>query len=186
MELWGSPLVSDRIGGAQMSRHVRSFFQGNRFLTQALVDYVLSLIESGPTLDLYAGVGLFSIPAVVAGRGPLTAVEGDPFSATDLKRNATGKNMTIYQDSVESFVARSQPAFASVIVDPPRTGLSKDAITGLIKMRPPTVAYVSCDIATLARDARVLLDAGYQIKSVRAFDLFPNTAHVETVTAFAR
>jgi hypothetical protein len=77
MDLWGSPLVADEIAGVTLSRHARSFFQGNRFLTGALVDHVLSSIESGPVLDLYAGVGLFSVTAAVAGRGPVTAVEGD-------------------------------------------------------------------------------------------------------------
>jgi 23S rRNA (uracil1939-C5)-methyltransferase len=81
-------------------------------------------------------------------------------------------------------VSRSHPAFASIIVDPPRTGLSKEAMAGIVKMRAARVAYVSCDIATLARDARVMLDSGYTIASMRAFDLFPNTAHVETVTSF--
>ena len=64
--------------------------------------------------------------------------------------------------------------------------MSKEAMAGVVKLMAPRVVYVSCDIATLARDARVLLDAGYRMASLRAFDLFPNTAHVETVTAFAR
>ena len=185
MELWGSPLVADQIAGARLSRHVRSFFQGNRFLIQALVEHVLSLLDAGPALDLYAGVGLFSVPAAAAARGSITAVEGDRFSAADLKRNAAGQDVLVYEDSVERFVARSHPAFASIIVDPPRTGLSKEAMAGIVKMRAGRVVYVSCDIATLARDARVLLDAGYRIAAVRAFDLFPNTAHVETAIAFA-
>ena len=68
-----------------------------------------------------------------------------------------------------------------MIVDPPRTGMSKEAMAGVIALQAPRVVYVSCDIATLARDARVLVDAGYRMASMRAFDLFPNTAHVETV-----
>jgi 23S rRNA (uracil1939-C5)-methyltransferase len=185
MELWGSPLVTDQIAGARLSRHVRSFFQGNRFLIQSLVEHVMSLIEAGPTLDLYAGVGLFSVPAAIAARGSITAVEGDRSSAGDLKRNAAGKDVVVHEDAVERFVSRSQPKFASIVVDPPRTGLSKEAMAGIVKMRAGRVVYVSCDIATLARDARVMLDAGYRIVSMRAFDLFPNTAHVETVIAFA-
>ena len=185
MELWGSPFVIDQIAGAHLSRHVRSFFQGNRFLIQPLVEHVMSLIEAGPTLDLYAGVGLFSVPAAIAARGSITAVEGDRSSAGDLKRNAAGKDVLVHEDAVERFVSRSQPKFASIVVDPPRTGLSKEAMAGIVKMRAGRVVYVSCDIATLARDARVMLDAGYRIVSMRAFDLFPNTAHVETVIAFA-
>jgi 23S rRNA (uracil1939-C5)-methyltransferase len=186
IELWGSPLVTDAIGGATLSRHARSFFQGNRFLTGALVEHVLSLIEPGALLDLYAGVGLFSITAAAAGKGAVTAVEGDRFSSADLKRNAQPHDVTVKASPVEDFLMRSRDAFATVIVDPPRTGLSKDAIAGVVKLAAPRLIYVSCDVATLARDARVLLDAGYRLASTRAFDLFPNTAHVETVIAFAR
>ena len=64
--------------------------------------------------------------------------------------------------------------------------MSKDALARAIELGAPAFVYVSCDVATLARDARVLLDAGYRIASARAFDLFPNTAHVETIVAFAR
>ena len=185
MDLWGSPFVTDQIAGARLSRHVRSFFQGNRFLIEPLVAHVMSLIDAGPVLDLYAGVGLFSVPMASAARGSITAVEGDRWSAADLKRNAAGQDVLVHEDSVERFVSRSQPKFAAIVVDPPRTGLSKEAMAGLIKMAAGRVVYVSCDIATLARDARLLLDAGYRIASTRAFDLFPNTAHVETVIAFA-
>jgi 23S rRNA (uracil1939-C5)-methyltransferase len=186
IELWGSPFVSDTIAGATLSRHARSFFQGNRFLTGALVDHVLSLIDAGPVLDLYAGVGLFSMTAAAAGRGPVTAVEGDRSSVSDLKRNASGTDVIVRADAVEEFLARSKDRFAAAIVDPPRTGMSKEAIAGVVKLAAARVIYVSCDIATLARDARVLIDAGYRIANMRAFDLFPNTAHVETVIAFVK
>jgi 23S rRNA (uracil1939-C5)-methyltransferase len=70
------------------------------------------------------------------------------------------------------------------VVDPPRTGLSKDAVAGIVRHRPATIVYVSCDVATLARDARALADAGYEHRSITSFDLFPNTAHVETSCKF--
>jgi 23S rRNA (uracil1939-C5)-methyltransferase len=186
IDLFGSPYVEDTIGGATLSRHARSFFQGNRFLTGTLVDHVLALIEGTAILDLYAGVGLFSVTAAAGGRGQVTAVEGDRFSAADLKRNAHGRDIGVKAQSVEDFVLRAPHKFTTVIVDPPRTGLSKEAMAGIVKLEAPRIVYVSCDIATLARDARVLIDAGYRIVSMRGFDLFPNTAHVETVIAFAR
>jgi 23S rRNA (uracil1939-C5)-methyltransferase len=74
----------------------------------------------------------------------------------------------------------------AVIVDPPRTGLSKAAITGVIALKAPRVVYVSCDVATFARDARLLVEAGYRFMSLQAFDMFPNTAHVESVGVFER
>jgi len=186
MDLWGSPLVSDRIADVTLARHARSFFQGNRFLTGTLVEHVLSLIERGPLVDLYAGVGIFSVTAAAAGKGPVTAVEGDRFAAGDLRQNADGHDVDVKADAVERFLERKVASPAAVIVDPPRTGMSKEAMAGVVRLRAPRIVYVSCDIATLARDARLLLDAGYRLASARAFDLFPNTAHVETVIAFAR
>ena len=186
MDLWGSPMVTDRVRGATLARHARSFFQGNRFLLDALVDHVIGAIDRGALLDLYAGVGLFSVAAAASGKGSVTAVEGDPFSAADLERNATAHDITVAVGAVETFLQRAPKRFDAVIVDPPRTGMSKEATAGVVALRANSLIYVSCDIATLARDSRVLLDSGYRITSVRAFDLFPNTAHVETVIAFAR
>lgn len=186
MELWGSPIVTDRVRGATLARHARSFFQGNRFLLDALVDHVIGAIDGASLLDLYAGVGLFSVAAAASGKGAVTAVEGDPFSAADLGRNAAGHDITVAVGAVESFLQRAPRRFDTVIVDPPRTGMSREATAGVVGLQAASLIYVSCDIATLARDSRLLLDSGYRIASVRAFDLFPNTAHVETVIAFAR
>ena len=186
LELWGTPMVTDRVRGAALARHARSFFQGNRFLLDALVDHVIGAIGAGALLDLYAGVGLFSVAAAASGKGAVTAVEGDTFSAADLERNAAGHDITVATGAVESFLSRAPRRFDTVIVDPPRTGMSREATAGVIALKAATLIYVSCDIATLARDARLLLDSGYRITGVQAFDLFPNTAHVETVIAFAR
>jgi 23S rRNA (uracil1939-C5)-methyltransferase len=185
-ELWGSPYVADTIAGARLARHARSFFQGNRFLTPVLVEHVLSLLDGGPVLDLYAGVGLFSVTAAVAGKGPVTAVEGDHSASLDLESNSRGHDVIVSPLAVEVFLEGAREKFASVIVDPPRTGMSKEALARVIALQAPRLVYVSCDVATLARDVRVLVDAGYRMVSTRAFDLFPNTAHVETVIALAR
>ena len=186
-ELWGSTTVADTVGGVRLERHARSFFQGNRFLLQPLVDHVLAQITDTPVLDLYAGVGLFSVTAAAAGRGPVMAIEGDRFAAADLRRNAAQRDdVAVEADAVENYLKHAQPRAGTVILDPPRTGLSKDALAGAIAVRAPRLVYVSCDVATLARDARSLIDTGYEIASVRAFDLFPATAHVETVIAFSR
>ena len=185
IELFGSPIVSDVIRTVPLSRHVRSFFQGNRYLLDAFVGHVVSHVTAGPLIDLYAGVGLFSLTAAAAGAGPITAVEGDPFAVRDLKRNAKGA-VDVVELPVEQFMDRSAERATTVIVDPPRTGMSKDALARAMAVGAPRFVYVSCDVATLARDSRLLLDAGYRMSSIRAFDLFPNTAHVETVIAFSR
>ena len=75
---------------------------------------------------------------------------------------------------------------ATIIVDPPRTGMSREALDATCRLRAGRVIYVSCDVATLARDARRLVDSGYRIAESDAFDLFPNTPHVETVVVFDR
>lgn len=187
MELWGSSVVTDIVGGVTLGRHARSFFQGNRFLLVPLVEHALSQVGEGPVLDLYAGVGLFSVTAAAAGHGPVTAVEGDPFGAADLKRNAVQQaDVDVRVAAVEDYLAHSPARPGTVVVDPSRTGLSKVALAGVIALRAPRLVYVSCDVATLARDARALVDAGYLVTHVRAFDMFPNTAHVETVIAFSR
>ena len=185
IELFGETTISDAVSGIRIDRHVRSFFQGNRYMLQPFVDWVLQRVPAGPLVDLYAGVGLFSMTAVTVGAGPITAVEGDKFAARDLKRNSRGE-FTVLELPVEKYRPKPAERIATVIVDPPRTGMSKEALARAIAIKAPAFVYVSCDIATLSRDARQLLDAGYRIAAARAFDLFPNTAHVETIISFAR
>jgi tRNA/tmRNA/rRNA uracil-C5-methylase (TrmA/RlmC/RlmD family) len=138
-------------------------------------------------LDLYAGVGLFSAALAAGGHADVTAVEGNRTAADDLKRNlasARGASSARHQ-SVETYLATDPPArIQTIVVDPPRTGMSKQALAGAVALRADRMVYVSCDVATLARDARTLIDAGYALTSMRAFDLFPNTAHVETLAVF--
>lgn len=192
----GTAAVTDvlQVGTAEdapvvLRRDVRSFFQGNRFLIAPLVRHVLDTVPDGPVIDLYAGVGLFGLPLARRGRA-VTLVEGDPISGGDLQRNASdaGAHVSVEHRSVESFVtSRRFPRLvqeATVIVDPPRTGLSPEALSGLTAAAPPRVVYVSCDPATLARDSRRLLDAGYDLAALTLFDMFPNTAHIEGVAVF--
>jgi 23S rRNA (uracil1939-C5)-methyltransferase len=186
IDLFGTPLVSDRIRGAVFDRHVRSFFQGNRYLIEPFAQWVCDRSAEGPLVDLYAGAGLFSLTIErVRGASPITAVEGDPFAARDLKRNARGE-ITVIELPVEQFVNRSAEPVATTIVDPPRTGMSREALARVMAIGSARLVYVSCDVATLARDARVLVDGGYRVSSARGFDMFPNTAHVETVMSFDR
>jgi tRNA/tmRNA/rRNA uracil-C5-methylase (TrmA/RlmC/RlmD family) len=116
------------------------------------------------------------------------AVEGDRTGADDLVANAAGTEGRVkaVHEPVEAFAARQHNTPSVVIVDPPRTGMSKEALDGAISFKAPTVVYVSCDVATLARDARKLVDAGYALEHVAGFDLFPNTPHVESVATFRR
>ncbi len=191
----GDPVVSDpievltggRAAGGTLTRHPESFFQGNRFLVSALVGGVVDAVPPGRVIDLYAGVGLFAVALAASGRGEVTAVEGDPGSCRDLERNAApyGDRVHIGRGSVEAFLMgrRAGPP-ETVIVDPPRTGLSKEASEAIARSLARRIVYVSCDAATMARDARRLLDVGYLMVSLRGFDLFPNTPHVEALGVF--
>jgi 23S rRNA (uracil1939-C5)-methyltransferase len=188
----GQPQVTDRldVGGQTITlrRHVRAFFQGNRHLLTALVQHVVdSMPAGGEAFDLYAGVGLFAVAIATARGARVTAVEGDRWAAADLDANAdaSGGLITPVHQSVEQFVTAADGASA-VVVDPPRTGMSREALDGLLRMSATQITYVSCDVATLARDARRIVDAGYAIERADAFDLFPNTPHVETVVVFRR
>ncbi|MGE0444169.1 MAG: class I SAM-dependent RNA methyltransferase [Vicinamibacterales bacterium] len=179
----------DRASAFRLHRDARAFFQGNRFLLEGLAQLVVSLVPPGPVVDLYAGVGLFGLALAAAGWERVTLVEGDPVSSTDLRQNAQAfaGRARVERRSVESFLAAGggpSDGGGTVIVDPPRTGLSRDALAGVLRMRPGRLIYVSCDPATLARDARAAIDGGYALTSLTGLDLFPNTAHVESVAVF--
>jgi 23S rRNA (uracil1939-C5)-methyltransferase len=188
----GDSHVTDRliVGGTPVSlrRHVLAFFQGNRHLLASLVSHIVGQLPDGASIvDLYAGVGLFAVSAAVSREVSVTAVEGDRIAAADLDANAiaAGTGVVAVHQAVEDFLRRP-PSASAVIVDPPRTGLSRDALAGVVRLNAARLIYVSCDVATLARDARQLLDAGYTVVRIDAFDLFPNTPHVETVVVFDR
>ena len=176
-----------------LRRHALSFFQGNRFLLRELVTHVVECLPTGAAVaDLYAGAVLFAVSAALTRGNWVVAVEGDRLAAEDLRANAeaAGGRLTTTHQPVENSAAwlssaaaqlPGRPAIDTVVVDPPRTGMSREALDGVLSVRARQIVYVSCDVATLARDARRLVDAGYTIARADAFDLFPNTPHVETV-----
>ena len=183
-------LTSGRAKRGVLRRSAQSFFQANRFLLPSLVTAVMDAVPGeGEVLDLYAGVGLFSTALAGIGRRQVTAVEGDRSGSADLVENTAQFSgaITAVRDSVESYLTAARSIRArTVIVDPPRTGISRAAMGMVASHGADRIIYVSCDPATMARDARRLVDAGYALESMRAFDLFPNTPHVETLAVFAR
>ncbi len=185
-----SALTAGRAGTGRLQRRAESFFQANRFLLPALVAAVMEQVPGeGEVLDLYAGVGLFSVSLAGAGRRGMVAVEGDRTSGADLLVNVGpfADAIAVSTTSVENYLARRRgPAAATIVIDPPRTGVSKPAMQAVARHGASRVIYVSCDPPTMARDARRLLDAGYAMTSLRAFDLFPNTPHVESLGVFDR
>ncbi|HET7218064.1 MAG TPA: TRAM domain-containing protein [Vicinamibacterales bacterium] len=182
-----STLTNGRATSGDLGRHPESFFQSNRYLAPLLVESVLDAAGSGGSvLDLYAGVGLFSVSLAATGGDAITAVEGDRASGADLQTNAGpfGSAITLALTSVEDYLDRGTPRAQTVIVDPPRTGMSSHALDRIAALAAPRIVYVSCDPATMARDARMLLDSGYALEELQAFDLFPNTPHVECLGLF--
>ena len=121
--------------------------------------------DTGDVLDLYAGVGLFSVALAAHGRRGIVAVEGDRESGADLLRNAAPYQgaVTAVVGLVEEHVRRHRPRPATLIVDPPRTGISQDAMDVIPQLAADRIVYVSCDPPTMARDARRLVDGGYRL-----------------------
>jgi 23S rRNA (uracil1939-C5)-methyltransferase len=189
---YGTPYVSDTIqiadANVKLTRHVRSFFQGNRYLLSALVSRVAQQVPHGKVTDLYAGVGLFAVSLAALGRHDIFAVEGDRSSARDLESNASGAGaVRVAHMSVEDYLRRrSIERPDTLLLDPPRTGVSKEAMVGIITLAAPRIVYVSCDLATLARDVKRLAEADYSLTHIEAFDMFPNTPHVETLAVLTR
>jgi 23S rRNA (uracil1939-C5)-methyltransferase len=185
----GVPTVGDPLalmtpvsGTQSVTRRAASFFQANRFLLPRLVSQVCQRVRLGPVLDLYTGVGLFATALAAQGIGPITAVEGDTVAAEDLSTNARafGQRLQPVHASVEEFLAGiPRPSAETVIVDPPRSGMSRTAIERLAAAQPGRLIYVGCDVATLARDVGKFSRAGYAVRHLEAFDFFPNTPHVE-------
>jgi 23S rRNA (uracil1939-C5)-methyltransferase len=131
-------------------------------------------------------VGLFSL-ALASSFRQVTAVEESRVAFRDLRRNAAA-NVTAVQASTEAFLSRRGAAagYDHALLDPPRRGLGEAAARALAATGVRGITYVSCDPATLARDARVLLEAGFAIAEARLLDLFPQTFHMETVLRLVR
>ncbi|MEW5983584.1 MAG: TRAM domain-containing protein [Acidobacteriota bacterium] len=189
----GEPWVEDvlRIGesAVRLRRHVRAFFQANRYLLPSLAARVVAACPDGPVVDLFAGGGLFAVSLAADGRHRVTAVEGDAVATADLRANAAqmGGAIEIHAESVERFVEAVRPVPSStLILDPPRSGMSRQAADGAIRLGARRVVFVSCDVATFARDVRRFVDAGYRLASVEGIDLFPNTSHVEVLAVLDR
>ncbi|HUB18351.1 MAG TPA: 23S rRNA (uracil(1939)-C(5))-methyltransferase RlmD [Acidobacteriaceae bacterium] len=162
-----------------------SFFQINRFLIDRLLRIVTEGERGATVWDLYAGVGLFSVP-MARSFSEVTAVESAPAAVRDLRENLRGTSHRIVAADSAAFLRQSRmqrrPAPDLVVVDPPRAGLGRDVTGALAAVRPRKITYVSCDPATLSRDLAALVQSGYRLGKMHLLDLFPQTFHLETVT----
>jgi 23S rRNA (uracil1939-C5)-methyltransferase len=162
-----------------------SFFQVNTALAGELVLRGLEALEvhAGEVVfDLYAGVGLFSAALAAAG-ARVVAVEDSQWACADFEVNLDEyDDVALYEASVEQALPAIKEKPAAELVDPPRAGLSREALDLLVESGPQRLVYVSCDPATLARDGKRLAAAGYTLESLTPIDLFPQTYHIETIS----
>ncbi len=168
----------------------QSFFQGNPFLIESLIETATKDAKGETALDLYCGVGLFTLP-LVKKFGKVIGVEGYE-RAVDFARknieNARIEHADIFAENVGDWLAENAADLHEidfVLLDPPRAGTEKEMIENLLKIKPKEISYVSCEPSTLARDLRILSE-NYSIESITAIDLFPQTHHVETVVRLKR
>lgn len=165
----------------------RGFWQAHRAAAELLADEVRTRTDLHPgerAADLYAGVGLFSavLAEQVGPTGHVDAVESNPAAVKNAKTNlADLTNVRVHRSDVLDWLYAFEGRLDTVVLDPPRTGLGREVVAELLRIRPATVVYVSCDPASFARDAGWLRDGGMVVSNIRGYDLFPMTAHLETV-----
>ncbi|MDQ3755532.1 MAG: class I SAM-dependent RNA methyltransferase [Acidobacteriota bacterium] len=187
----GASEQSRAIGGERYRFDADCFFQINHALLEPLVAEALKGVTGGErAVDLYCGVGLFTLP--LARRfARLVGVEGSVRACRFARRNLADANLTnarIINARAGAWLKREASRIAPanfVLLDPPRAGAEPETLDGIISLHPRHISYVSCDPATLARDLKQLTTAGFKIDSITAFDLFPQTHHVETVVHLA-
>jgi 23S rRNA (uracil1939-C5)-methyltransferase len=184
--LAGENAITEEVDGLKFQISVESFFQVNPAAAATLHRMAADAAGTGGTaLDLYAGVGSIALRLARA-FDQVTAVEVSAAACRDAERNAALNgigNVRFLRGRVEEM--RRERADV-VVLDPPRKGAGAEVIAAVAAMAPLGVAYVSCDPATLARDARALVESGYELRTVEPLDMFPQTAHVECVAAFRR
>jgi 23S rRNA (uracil1939-C5)-methyltransferase len=176
-----------KAGGFTYRVSHKAFFQVNRFLIEPLIELALEGAEGNAALDLYAGVGLFSLP-LTARFDQVTAVEVVGSAAHDLEFNADRAKLRLnaIRAKTEDFLAAATEISDFVLADPPRVGLGKRVVEQFARLKPRVLTIVSCDPTTLARDLAALISAGYAIDKMTMIDLFPQTFHIESVTRLVR
>jgi tRNA/tmRNA/rRNA uracil-C5-methylase (TrmA/RlmC/RlmD family) len=182
-------LIKEKVGDVEFSLNPLSFWQSHKAAPELLSRVVRELSDPQPgdhVFDLYGGVGLFAaalLPEVGAG-GRITIIESDDNAITDAKRNfAEEDRVEVVHGRVEKAL-KKYVAANLVILDPPRSGAGASVIEAVVSLKPRAIVYVACDPASLARDTAYLKERGFALHTLRAFDLFPMTAHMECVARF--
>jgi len=188
--IWGSDIITDYIGNVKYQINPLSFYQVNPEQTEKLYGKALEYADlhgDETVWDLYCGIGTISLFLAQTAK-KVMGVEIIPAAIDDARKNAKMNGF----DNVEFFVGKAEEVLPEqyekygvyadvIVVDPPRKGCDEVAISTMVKMQPKKIVYVSCDPATLARDVKMLVAAGYEVKKVCAVDQFGHTGHVECV-----
>jgi 23S rRNA (uracil1939-C5)-methyltransferase len=184
---WGESSLAYKAAGFAYRVDHGAFFQVNRWLIDALVERVTTGRSGAVAWDLFAGVGLFA-RELTATFDRVIAVESAPAAAAALKANVNGTSGQAVLSPTLDFLRRTVKGAHPelIVIDPPRSGLGPETTKLLADISAPSIVYVSCDPATLARDLRALTASGYAIHSVTLADLFPETFHLETVIELRR
>jgi len=197
--LSGPGYLQHRVGGFTFRVSHLSFFQVNRFLIEEMLQAVVGGRKGGFALDLYAGVGFFTL-ALAKNFSRVMSVDANLAATEDLRENvkAAGVEVVSENQHAEEFLKKfsEQPEF--VVLDPPRAGLGAETAAGLANLGAAEIAYLSCDPSTLARDLAVLTGSErrqktevepaqrYEITKLDLFDLFPQTYHIESLVRLRR
>jgi 23S rRNA (uracil1939-C5)-methyltransferase len=187
--LAGSDHVLISVLGQDFRVSAASFFQVHTAMAEKMVSHLLERLPvdaSTILLDVYCGAGLFSaFLAPTCGR--VIGVESSPSACEDFTFNLDEfENVELYEGLAEEIIPYLDVRPDIVLLDPPRAGLEKRVVDRILQLQPRTVAYISCDPSTLARDARRLVSGGYLLRDVTPFDLFPQTFHIESISLFER
>lgn len=180
--------LSLTVRGELYHYNAETFFQINPSLLGELIDFALADVAGVKALDLYSGVGLFTLPLARRFKD-VVAVEANSAATRFARRNlqAAGlSNARVVTSTVTEWIRSALGPVDFVLLDPPRAGAESAVIKGILNLGTPRISYVSCDPATLARDLKKLVADGYVVDSIAAFDLFPQTHHVETVVHLRR
>jgi 23S rRNA (uracil1939-C5)-methyltransferase len=197
-ELTGPGYLFQEAGGFRYRVSHLSFFQVNRFLVEDLLQTVVAGVKGENALDLYAGVGFFTLPLTRTFKR-VVSVDANLAATRDLQVNAESAGLTVisHSEHVEEFLRKTNEKPDFVVLDPPRSGLGTEAAAKLAELGAAEIVYLSCDPSTLARDLAVLTgskrggDAAtasmrYEIADMHLFDLFPQTYHIETLVRLRR
>lgn len=192
--LYGPGYIEDKLCGLYFRLSPRSFYQVNHYQAEQLYKTAIAMAQIRSTdfvLDLYCGVGTITL-AMAKAAGVVRGVEVVEQAVQDARENARRNGVHNAEffcgDAGKAALELEKQGIRAdvVVVDPPRKGISRDTVEALAAMEPRRIVYVSCDPATLARDVARLKEHGYGLKDVRAVDLFPRCAHVESVALLVR